>query len=330
MKSGLLLVLIILICELSIAAPLDKSAFQRPENIPFPENNPYSSTKATLGKMLFFDPRLSRDRNMNCASCHNPSFGWEVPLPKAVGSMAQPLRRHSPTILNLAWGFGYFWDGSAPSLEVQARGPLENPMEMNMPLSLLVERLNGVEGYQRWFKAVFPNKGITEETILQALTTYERTIVSTDAPFDKWVRGEEEAISDSAKRGFNIFIGKANCAACHKGWAFTDYSYYDIGLADTRDIGREAATGNRSDRYSFKVPTLRNIEQRAPYMHDGSIPNLEAAVIHYIALPGKRRTVSDKLPRNLSLTATEITDLIEFLKTLTGTDMSVSLPILPR
>ncbi|OUR60178.1 tryptophan tryptophylquinone biosynthesis enzyme MauG [Colwellia sp. 39_35_sub15_T18] len=306
-----------------------KSQYKRPDSIPFPSNNQYSSTKAMLGKMLFFDPRLSKDQNLNCSSCHNPSFGWEVPLAKAVGAQAQPLPRHAPTVLNMAWVAPFFWDGRAPTLEDQALGPIESEVEMNLPIDEAIQRLNKIPGYQYWFAKAFPAESINQETILKAIATYERTIVSTQAPFDLWVNGDENAISDSAKNGFDLFNGKARCSTCHTAWNFTDNEFHDIGLLDDKDLGRYALTNQAVNKHAFKTPGLRNISQRAPYMHDGSLASLESVITHYNS-GGLPRTSLSPLMSPLSLSTKEKTDLIEFLNTLTGPAMVVSLPVLPQ
>lgn len=307
-----------------------KEIYERPETVPFPDNNPYSSVKAALGKMLFFDPRVSRDQNMNCASCHNPSFGWETPTSKSLGAQAVQLPRHSPTTLNMAWlEDAYFWDGRATTLEEQAKGPIENPLEMNFTMPELVERLKKVEGYRYWFDKAFPSEGLNSDTILKAIATFERTIISTESPFDKWVKGDETAISDQAKKGFEIYNGKAKCVACHQGWNFTDNQFHDIGLPDEEDEGRYIITGDSEDLHAFKTPTLRDITQRAPFMHDGSIEDLDAVVEHYNQGGVKRDSLSPFLTP-LNLTQQEKDALVAFMKTLTGPDMIVSLPVLPN
>jgi len=194
-----------------------RAAFRRPDTIPFPKDNPYTPEKAALGKMLFFDTRLSRDKNISCASCHNPSIGWEVPFAKAIGAGGQPLGRHAPTALNQAWSKNFFWDGRAPTLEAQAKGPIEAAVEMGLPMATAVSRLKEVQGYLTAFAKAFGQEGLTEATVLKAIATFERTIVSGDTPFDRWLRGDTKAMSDSARRGFTIFTGKGNCAACHTG-----------------------------------------------------------------------------------------------------------------
>lgn len=314
----------------AVATDLDalKAQYRRPTTIPFPESNPYRADKAALGKMLFFDPRLSEHQNLSCASCHNPSFGWEAALPASVGSQNTSLPRHSPTILNMAWNAQhYFWDGRAKSLEEQASGPITSTVEMNMPLHDLVRRLQGIDGYQTLFKQVYSD-GITADNIVGAIATFERTVVSGRAPFDAWVEGDESAISESAKRGFTLFNGKAQCASCHGGWNFTDNKFHDIGLP-TDDEGRfkidPSDTGNL---HAFKTPGLRNISQRAPYMHNGSLPTLSAVLDHYVSGGISRPSRSSQM-QAISLTPGEIADLTDFLETLQGEDKPMTLPVLP-
>jgi cytochrome c peroxidase len=313
-----------------IAAGLEdlKTPYRRPTTIPFPEANPYQAEKAALGKMLFFDPRLSEHQNLSCASCHNPSFGWEAALPASVGAQNTPLPRHSPTILNMAWNKEhYFWDGRARSLEEQALGPITSSIEMNMPIDALVERLKGIEGYQSLFKQVYSD-GITANNIVGAIATFERTIVSGRAPFDLWVEGDDSAISEDAKRGFVLFNGKAQCSACHTGWNFTDNTFHDIGLP-TEDEGRFAVdASDPNSLHAFKTPGLRNIGQRAPYMHNGSIATLEAVIAHYVSGGIPRPSRSPQM-QSVSLTPAEIEDLIAFLETLEGDDKPMTLPVLP-
>jgi len=304
-----------------------KASYRRPADIPFPADNPYTPEKAALGKSLFFDPRLSGHQNVNCASCHNPSFGWEVPLRGAVGSQNTTLPRKSPTILNQAWGGPhFFWDGRADSLEQQAKGPIEADVEMNLPLSEAAGRLQRIPEYRKWFNIAFPRRGVTGDTIVAAIATYERTVVSSYAPFDTWVDGDDNAISESAKRGFALFNGKANCSSCHSGWNFSDGNFHDTGVG-TSDIGRGAI--DPMAMHAFKTPSLRNVTQRAPYMHDGSLADLDAVMQRYISVTvdGPPRT-TDLLPVDLG--SGETRDIIEFLKTLTGSKSTVSLPELPE
>ncbi len=304
-----------------------KQSYQRPDSIPFPSDNPYSAEKAALGKMLFFEPRLSKNRNMTCATCHNPSFGWEDATPTSIGAQNSNLGRHSPTIINAAWGKSYFWDGRAATLEEQAAGPIESNVEMNLPMHIAVDRLKQVPSYQTWFKRVFGSSGITDENIKKAIATFERTVVSGQAPFDSWIEGDESAISESAKRGFELFNGKAQCADCHSGWNFTDHEFHDIGLS-TEDKGLGARTGDPKQDFAFKTPSLRNISQRAPYMHNGEMNDLRSVIVHYIG-GGIPRPTRSALMQPIPLSGQDVADLEAFLMSLTGKDASVSLPILP-
>lgn len=304
-----------------------KTTYARPATIPFPKDNPYTVEKAALGKMLFFDTRLSRDKNLSCASCHSPSFGWEVPFDKAIGAGGKPLGRHAPTVLNQAWSKNLFWDGRAPTLEAQARGPIEASAEMDLPLATAVTRLQEVEGYRNAFKRAFPAEGLTDLNILKAIATYERTVVSTNTPFDRWVKGDSKALSDGAKRGFALFTGKANCVACHTGWNFSDDKFHDIGLP-TPDVGRKGVTGADADLHSFKTPSLREIAARAPYMHNGSVPTLEAVMTHYASGIVQRPSLSALL-KPVGLQPQESTDLIAFLRSLSSPQATLAMPNLP-
>ena len=306
-----------------------KKLYVRPSEIPFPKENAYSPAKAELGKTLFFDPRLSRSGVQACVSCHNPSFGWEDGQKTAVGENMLPLARNSPTIINRAWGEIFFWDGRADSLEAQAVGPITAAGEMNTPMDVLIARLKNISGYQKKFEEVFPGEGITEKNIAASIATFERTIVSAEAPFDRWVAGDEQAIGEDAKRGFVLFNTKANCVACHSGWTFTDDSFHDIGLAASDDVGRaKIMPGVPELQYAFKTPGLRNIDQRAPYMHDGSMATLEEVVRHYVQGGEQRASLAPDV-KPLALNDQEVQDLVAFMRTLTGPDRPMTLPVLP-
>jgi cytochrome c peroxidase len=239
------------------------------------------------------------------------------------------LGRRTPTILNAAWGDTYFWDGRAATLEEQALGPIQAAGEMNMPLDLLVERISAVAGYRELFAEAFPEVGITADTVAQAIATFERTVVASRAPFDDWIDGDEEAISESAKRGFVVFNEKGNCAACHSGWNFTDSSFHDIGLPDA-DIGRGKHIPEVVEmQHAFKTPGLRDLARRAPFMHNGSLATLAEVVDHYITGGVRRPSLSADM-HALDLSAEERADLIAFMETLTGDLAPVVMPVLPR
>jgi cytochrome c peroxidase len=302
-----------------------KASYRRPTTIPFPKDNPYSEIKADLGKSLFFDPRLSGAGNISCATCHNPALGWSDGLPLGIG--VEKLGRRSPSILDLAWGAPLMWDGRFATLEEQALGPMQAPDEMNQKLPALVAKLRAISGYERSFDLAFPDEGMSVKTIAQAIATYERTIVSETAPFDRWIEGDETAISDVAKRGFVLFNGKARCSACHSGWRLTDDSFHDIGLK-SEDIGRGKIKNLPLMQHAFKTPGLRNIAQRGPYMHDGSITTLVGVMREYDDGFIDRPSLSSEIKR-LNLTATEINEVVAFMLTLTSRDKPVTIPMLP-
>jgi cytochrome c peroxidase len=311
------------------ASATEKAGFARPAEIPFPAENPYTPDKVALGKALYFDPRLSGNENMTCASCHNPSFGWEVPVKTAVGAQNTRLGRQAPTVLNVAWVHPLFWDGRAATAEEQAKGPIQAPAEMNLPLDQAVARLKAIPAYAAWFERVFPGEGVTEDGIAKAIATFERTVVASYSPFDRWVDGDETAIGEDAKRGFELFVGKARCVACHSGWNFTDNAFHDIGTTTT-DLGRSViAPGDVKADYAFKTPTLRDTAQRAPYMHDGSMATLEEVVQHYVGGGIDRPSRSPEMAP-VALSDSEAADLVAFLRSLTGTKQVVTLPVLPN
>jgi cytochrome c peroxidase len=306
-----------------------KTEYQRPEMIPFPKGNPYTPEKTSLGKKLYFDPRMSVTSSQSCASCHSPGLGWGDGLSVGVGHNMAKLNRHSPTIVNAAWGEIFMWDGKFASLEEQALGPIQAAGEMNMPMERLMERLASIAEYKPLFDAAFPNVGISPKTIAEAIATYERTVVSERAPFDAWIDGDEQAISAEAKRGFVVFNTKGRCSSCHEGWNLTNDSFHDIGLPGI-DLGRgELLPGISKMQHAFKTPGLREITSRGPYMHDGSVATLEQVVEHYDQGGIDRPSRSD-LINPIGLTSQEKAELIAFMKTLTSVLTPTSLPVLPR
>jgi cytochrome c peroxidase len=284
---------------------------------------------ATLGKMLFFDPRLSGKQNLSCASCHNPSFGFEVPVSGAIGATNKPLPRKAPTVLNAAWITTLFWDGRAPNLEMQAVGPITAEAEMDGKLPEIVNRLRDIPEYRASFARVFPKDGVSQDNLLRAIATYERTIVAGTAPFDRWIEGDDNAISAAAQRGFTLFDGKAGCSACHTGWNFTDNKFHDLGIP-TKDIGRAALEPDEAlAKYAFKTPGLRNLNYRAPFGHAGQFADLDSIVTFYES-GGLTRPSKSPLMRPLNLTPGEHADLIAFLRSLTAEQTRTALPNLPN
>ena len=334
------LVTILLLCDLAVsvrAGEVDaaqqtaaaKRAYRRPDAIPFPANNAYTDAKYALGQELFFDPRLSGPGTISCASCHNPALGWKDGLPRGVGHDARTLPRATPTVVNLAWADLLMWDGRKDGLEDQALGPITSRAEMNLAEPDLVARLSAIPGYQRAFRTAFGADKITPALVAQAIATFERTLVSNKAPFDRWIEGDETAISADAKRGFVLFNGRANCASCHSGWRLTDDGFHDIGL-QSADPGRGAQVPDEPLLlHAFKTPTLRSVALRSPYMHDGSLATLREVVTHYDGGFVKRPSLSPEMQR-LDLSARDIDDLIAFLLTLTSQDDAIPVPELPN
>jgi cytochrome c peroxidase len=309
-----------------------KAQYERPEAIPFPPENPYTPAKARLGRLLFFDPILSGSGTRACASCHNPALSWADGLKEAVGEQKLGLR--TPTLLDIAWVPVLGWDGKFPDLESVAFGPILNPDNMDNTEAAVLRRLTANRDYVKAFADAFPDAvpdaAITRHNVELAIATFERTIVASTAPFDRWIQGDESAISLPAKRGFVLFNGKAGCAECHQGPSFTDGSFQDIGMAADSDIGRGRLFPTSVKlRHAFKVPTLRDVARRGPYFHDGSEPTLEAVIDAYNS-GGVDRPSRSELIHPLGLTEPEKSDLLAFLKTLTGDMQTFQSPVVPR
>ncbi|GJD33634.1 cytochrome-c peroxidase [Methylobacterium aerolatum] len=296
-----------------------RAGYRVPDAIPFPETNPYSQAKAELGRRLFVDPILSGARDRACLTCHQPGLGWADGRARAATLAGSNMDLRTPTILNVAWQDGPLgWDGKFRDLETVARTPIAAAGNMNLKLVDAVARLKADESYSAAFAAAFGDPAVSAERLDQALATFQRTIVAKRAPFDRWIAGDEAAIPETAKRGFDLFNGKAGCAQCHSGWSFTDNSFHDIGTAEGNDIGRgRLMPKSVALRYAFKTPTLRDVELRGPYMHDGALPDL-AAVINLYDRGGIDRPSRAREIKVLHLAAEEKSDLLAFLATLTG------------
>jgi cytochrome c peroxidase len=313
----------------SAARLRESAAYQRPVAPPFPVGNAHSKARELLGKTLFFEPKLSASNWISCSSCHNPGLSWGDGLPTAIGHGMKVLGRRTPTILNLAWGDAMFWDGRADSLEDQATGPIAAAGEMNLPLPEMALKLSRISGYRRMFDRAYPGEGVTPKAVAKAIATFERTVVSADAPFDRWVKGNNRAIEQDAVLGFELFNGEARCSKCHAGWRFTDDSFHDIGMAGA-DVGRGAIVkGVPAMQYAFKTPTLRNVELRAPYMHDGTVATLDDVVESYDRGGDVKRPNLSPEIRPLHLSAAQKHNLVAFMKTLTS-HTPVEVPVLPR
>ena len=276
-----------------------------------PKDNPPTAEKISLGKQLFFDGRLSADNKVSCASCHDPAKGFSNGEQFATGVEGQKGGRNSPTIINSAYGKLQFWDGRAKNLEDQAMGPVQNPIEMKMTVEAVVAKLNAIEDYKKQFQQVF-GSDVTSDGMAKAIAAYERTVLSGDAPYDKFKAGDKAALSEAAARGMKLFLGKANCSACHAGASFTDNSFHNIGVLGT-DEGRATINKSVGDKAAFKTPTLREIVRSAPYMHDGSMKTLEEVVAHYNKGGSPHPQLDEEL-FPLKLTEAEAADLVTFLK----------------
>jgi len=323
-------VLILLCCAVSQAqVKVDRKSFRLPNSVPAPANNRMTPARVQLGEMLFFDPRISGSNWISCATCHNPALGWSDGLPTAIGNGMGVLKRSTPPIVNTAFNKLQMWDGRFNSLEEQAVGPMQAPGEMNGSMDQILAKLKAVPGYVQAFDKAYPGEGITKTTLAKAVASFERTIVSRNSLFDAWIHGNETAIGPSAKRGYNLFVGKAKCATCHSGPNFTDEGFHNIGLKGNTDEGRYAKVPVKAMQGAFKTPTLRDIALTAPYMHNGAYRTLEEVVAHYDR-GGDERENLDPTIKPLDLTDQDKQDLVEFMKTLSGKQVAVTLPRLPQ
>jgi cytochrome c peroxidase len=303
--------------DVTIELPLGLQA----DAIYVPEENPLSKAKVELGRLLYFETRISKDKTLSCASCHNPWHGFAEPRATSQGVGGLFGKRNSPTVINRLFSKEQFWDGRAADLEAQAHGPLTNPIEMAMPShDEVVKRLTAIPGYAPLFEKAFGSKEITMARAAQAIASYERTVVSGNSAYDRYQAGQKDALSAEAVRGLALFNGKANCVTCHAGFNFTDESYHNLGVGMTGkdpDVGRFAETKAESEKGAFKTPTLRNIVQTPPYMHDGSEPTLLAVVAFYDKGGNPNPTLAKEV-QPLKLTAQEKQDLVAFMEALTG------------
>lgn len=289
-----------------------------------PDGNPLSKEKIELGKLLYFDPRLSKDGTLACAGCHNPYHGFADPAPTSKGVGFKLGGRNSPTVINRLFSSDQFWDGRAKDLEEQAHGPLVNPVEMAMAShDAVVGEVKKVDAYKPLFKAAYGGEDIDMKKIADAIASYERTVVSGNSAFDRYQAGDKDAMSASQVRGWALFQGKANCQTCHVSFNFTDEGYHNLGVGwdaqkkELKDVGRFEVTKNPADKGAFKTPTLRNIVETAPYMHDGSEATLRQVIDLYDRGGNANPNLSPKM-KPLSLTPAEKEDLLAFLLALTG------------
>jgi cytochrome c peroxidase len=292
-----------------------------------PPGNPPSSLKIHLGKELYFDTRLSADNSVSCASCHNPALGWSDEGPTSKGIRSQLGGRRAPPVSNAAYSLLQFWDGRSPSLEDQAKGPIQNPIEMGNTHQAMIQTVSKITGYKEEFKAVFGEGPITVEQVADAIAAFERTVVTTDSRFDRYVRGDGQALTRLEKQGLEIFNGKGHCTACHWGPYFSDGRFHNLGVLakdpKNPDVGRYAVTKDPRDMGAFKTPTVRDAALRAPYLHDGSEKTLESLVDFYDRGGGKDRNL-DPLMVPLGLSRHEKIALVAFIKALNSLNPEVA------
>ena len=303
-----------------------------PTEVPTPPTNLSYTQKVDLGKQLYFDTRLSKNNSVSCALCHNPGTGFADARQVSIGAFGTAGGRQAPTVYNTGFIPLQFWDGRAGSLEQQAIGPIHNPIEMAETHETVVPKIAKIPGYQKQFQLIFGG-GASLQHIAEAIAAFERTIVSQNSAFDKYVMGDPRAMNDAATRGLGLFKGKARCILCHNGPNFTDNKFHNLGVPQVgplkEDLGRYLVTRAEKDKGAFKTPTLRSIVETAPYMHDGVFKTLEEVIDFFDQGGGNNQNLST-LMKPLGLTAEEKSDLIEFLKALTGAPIKVSVPKLPK
>ncbi len=306
-----------------------------PETAPTPADNPTTEAKVELGKMLYMDPRFSSTGTVSCNSCHNVMEGGDDSRSVSMGVHGKTGGRNAPTVWNSAFHSVQFWDGRAPLLEDQAKGPVANPVEMGMKdVDTAMERVRRIPGYKAYFDKAFGENSMTVDNAAKAVAAFERTLITPNSSYDKYVKGDKKAMSEQQVRGMNKFAS-SGCTSCHSGAAFngpqmklgegfftkfptfTDNSYVaQYKLAD--DKGRQEVTGNEADANMFRTPTLRNITDTAPYFHNGSVNDLAEAV-----------RVMAKTQLNKDLPDDDVNDIVAFLGALTGEYPEIAMPRLP-
>jgi cytochrome c peroxidase len=297
--------------------------------VPVPADNALTDARVSLGKRLFYDTQLSRTQEVSCGSCHLAEHAFSDPRPSSVGVAGRHGTRNAPSLVNVAYNTSFFWDGGAPTLEQQAIAPIINPLEMDMKIGDVVARLEADPAYVDAFEDAYDTRP-SPGALTKALAAFMRTIVSGESRYDRFVRGDRTALTDSEQRGMAIFTGeRGECFHCHVGFNFTNNGFRNNNLyAQYEDIGRARVTELDSDIGKFKVPTLRNVALTAPYMHDGSLATLEDVVEHYSS-GGFQSATSDPTIRPLNLTPDEKHDLVAFLIALTDETIATNPRFVP-
>ncbi len=317
MKRSLVIALLILLPSISYANRLTNE----PIKIIEPATG-LNTSMVALGKKLWFDPRLSKSNAISCNSCHNLATAGVDNLPSSIGHEWTIGPINSPTVLNAELNISQFWNGRAKDLKAQASGPIDNPKEMAFTHSLAVETLNSIPAYQKHFTKVFNTNNITIDEVATAIAEFEKTLRTPNAPFDLWLKGNDNALTPTEKAGYALFKEKG-CTACHNGALVGGQMYQKMGLVkpyktNNADIGRAAITGKDSDKFVFKVPTLRNVALTYPYFHDGAVWSLKEAVI-----------IMADIQLGQKISKDEANKITAFLSSLTGTQPQVVLPLLP-
>ncbi len=314
------LILILILVSFRYTEKLWKTPSDWPEPYYNFKKNPLDSATIQLGRVLFYDPVLSSDSSISCASCHSPYNAFtHVDHALSHGIKDRIGTRNSPVLVNLAWGKSFMWDGAVNHLDMQALAPLENQLEMDETLAHVLQKIGKQEKYKRLFKTAFHSETMTGERFLKAISQFMLTLVSSNSKYDQVIRGEKGIqFTEQENKGYVLF--RENCASCHTEPLFTNQSFENNGLAvDSilQDIGRMRITQKSSDSLKFKVPTLRNIERSAPYMHDGRYRSLQMVLFHYSSDIHSSETLAPQLRNGIQLTEDDKRCLIAFLKTLT-------------
>jgi cytochrome c peroxidase len=329
---------------------IDQSKFRDIGLLPkvkHPKDNPYSKEKKELGKFLFFDARLSKTGQVACASCHNPELGWTDNITRSFGHDRLTSNRNAMTIKNVAFAHTLFWDGRSSSLEDQASFPISDPAEMNTDTNIAVNNIDKITGYKTLFKKAFGNEEVTLNRILKAIATYERTIVSRNSKFDRFIKGKKELFTDEEVLGLHLFRTKARCLNCHNTPYFSDNQFHNDGQAlfggKDEDFGRYYFTQNKEDLGKFKTPTLREVGETGPWMHHGHFPTLLDVVEFYNLgnpAPIQKRYLgagrdslipkTSPLLKRLHLSKEEVQAVIAFMKTLSTRKQRVNISKMPK
>jgi cytochrome c peroxidase len=322
----------VLFCLLFLVRPSGVAAAQRrpdtwPPNPPlgmpavvWPADNTYAATRVELGRNLFFDPRLSSNGQVSCGTCHPPGHAFAGGPTPPLGVTGTPLRRRAPTLINRAYGRSQFLDGRAATLEAQIAGPISAPDEMGTSPEAAAAAISSIAGYAPLFQEAFGDRKVTFDHIVKAIASFERTIVSGNSAYDRFLKGDKHALSPAARRGMDIFERSGECSECHSGFNFTDAKFASLGIGldeQPPDLGLAAITRRARDEEKFKVPTLREVIRTGPYMHDGRFKTLDE-VMEFYRKGGKPGPHLDSRIAPFFLDAAAKANLMEFLKSLSG------------